>query len=150
MRRAAITVALTLCLAGCSDDDPAGPPAVHLGDSICDQCGMIISDERFAAATIVKGARGPEALLFDDFNCQHGYEADHADLAVERRWVHDHDDARWLPAADATFLASPRLHTPMASGVAAFRSDAAARRARDTLGGELLALDALRRHLDPD
>jgi copper chaperone NosL len=150
MRRCAVLLSLAIFVGACSEDHADGPPTVHLGDSTCDHCGMIISDGRFASATIIEGPRGSEALLFDDFNCQIGYESDHDDVVVMARWVRDYDTSEWLPASDATFLASHRLHTPMASQTAAFASEAGAQSARDELGGELLTLDDLGRHFTDD
>jgi len=118
-----------------------GPPAIHLGNSVCDQCNMIISDERFATATIISGPRGPEPRLFDDFNCQINYETEHAEQTVLGRWSHEHDDSQWLATKDAYFLISPRLRTPMASQAAAYISKEAAEQAKEEHGGEIMAFE---------
>lgn len=146
MTRLGLLLAPVLLLASCSDQPHPGPPTVHLGDSLCEHCGMIISDERFVSATVVQGPRGSEARLFDDFNCQIEYELSHADLTVKNRWARDHDTVEWIRASDATFLSSPRLRTPMASKVAAFASASAARNAQEELDGTLLQFDELRSH----
>ncbi len=109
-----------LTLTGCGSETNDGPPAIRYGDSMCIECGMIISDERFATATIVEGDRGNEPLLFDDFNCQMIFESKHTDLAIVDRWSHDHGSNAWLHMADAWFVQSDQLHTPMASNIASF------------------------------
>lgn len=133
-------VAATL-VAGCGDRSADGPPEVRLGDSICDECGMIISDERFTTATIVEGPRGPEPRLFDDFNCQAAYELAHDDLAFIARWSHTHDDLQWLRTESASFLMSPALRTPMASCTAAFATRADAEAASESSPGDVVTFD---------
>ena len=149
VRRASSLIAIA-GLAGlnaCGGNDSDSPPTVRLGDSICSHCGMIISDERFATATIAEAARGDEALLFDDFNCQVDYEAEHPDLGIVARWSHDYRTAAWLHTEHATFLNSASLRTPMASQAAAFESRADAESAAEELGGDVLTFDALWSHL---
>jgi len=137
---AALT-ALLAPLAGCDKQALDGPPTVRLGDSVCEQCNMIISDERWATATIVEGPRGPRALLFDDFNCQVNHEVEHTDLDVLARWSHSHATGEWVRTDAAHFLMSPDLRTPMASGVAAFATREEAEAARAELTGDLMTFD---------
>jgi len=129
-------------LSGCEQQAADGPPAVRIGDSVCEQCNMIISDERWATATIVEGPRGPEPRLFDDFNCQVNYEVEHPDLEVLARWSHSHDAREWIRTEGAHFLMSARLRTPMASKVAAFGSKSDAEAAKTELTGDVMTFDA--------
>ena len=59
-----------------------GPPSIRYGDSLCVECGMIVSAERFTAAIIIEGDRGNEPLLFDNFNCQMIFESKHTELTI--------------------------------------------------------------------
>lgn len=113
---------LAFALSGCGGQETDGPPAVRLGDSVCDQCNMIISDVRWATATIVDGPRGGEARLFDDFNCQVNYERKHPKQTVLARWSHNHATSEWIGTETATFLISPEIRSPMGSRMAAFGS----------------------------
>lgn len=130
-------------LPGCREDDPLGPPAIRLGDSICDECGMILSSRPWATATIVRGPRGPEPRLFDDFNCQVHYEQAHADEEILARWSHDSTGSAWMKTEHAFFVHSPALRTPMASQVAAFRDRSGAEALKGSLGGEIHDFDAM-------
>lgn len=133
-----------LALTGCGRADETGPPTAHYGDSLCAECGMILSDERFAAATIVADDRGePIPLLFDDSNCQAEHEKDKPGLAIIARWVHDHGTREWIDARRAFFVYSPGLRTPMASHVAAFGTLDAARNAAEVLGGRVVSFEEL-------
>lgn len=131
-------VSIAGALASCGQDDAQGPPTVRLGDSLCAQCNMIISNERWATATIIDGPRGGEPRLFDDFNCQVNFEAARPDLVVLARWSHDYRGSGWLRTEEARFLMSPALRTPMGSQVAAFASPAEAQVARSDLTGDLM------------
>jgi nitrous oxide reductase accessory protein NosL len=141
VRLASIAALGALSLAGCDRQAPDAPPAVRIGDSLCDQCNMIISDERWATATIVDGARGPEARLFDDFNCQVNHQIEHPDLGVVARWSHSHASSEWIRTEQARFLISPALRTPMGSQVAAFASADEARAAGAEFDGEIVTFD---------
>ncbi len=113
----------TLGISGCRQADPNAPPTIAYGESVCAECGMIISDDRFGVATIITGGRGDEALLFDDFNCQFDHEREGFDLPVVRRWARDHGTRAWIDAEAARFVFSPSLRTPMGSHLAAFETD---------------------------
>ncbi len=101
----------------------AGPPDLSIGQHTCDQCHMIISDERFAAGW--RADDGTQAR-FDDIGCMVArYRS--AGQPAATLWVHDLDGLHWVRAASATFVLSEALHTPMAYGVAAFeRAESAA------------------------
>lgn len=132
----------SLALHGCGSSDPDGPPTIHLGDSVCDQCGMIISDARFATATMIEGDRGPEPKRFDDFSCQIGYETRFPELTIHTRWSHDHGTQEWIATEHAWFVSSPALRTPMASNLAAFATQADAQKAATDLDGLILDFKA--------
>lgn len=138
---------ISVCLVGCGDDKAEGPPRIRLGDSLCVECNMIISDARFATATVVRGPRGPEALLFDDFNCQVNHEKANPDAEILARWSHDHGTSEWLRTENAHFVRSDRLRTPMASFVAAFRDKPDAEAMQRELGGDITGFETMRKRL---
>lgn len=149
----AITIVL-IGMTGCGGQGADEPPAVRIGDSVCDECNMIISDERWATATVFEGQRGPEVRLFDDFNCQVNYETSHSDAAIVTRWSRSYTTREWLKTEAAFFLMSPQFRSPMGSMTAAFstRSDAEAARGDGT--GDVMAFEATWKRLgfrrDPD
>ncbi len=142
---AGIVLIALLAVSGCTRDTGHGPPTVHLGDDMCAECGMIISDERFACASIVEDEQArPETRLFDDFNCMINHETMNPGTPVLRRWVHDHATLAWLPAGEAAYLCSPNLQTPMASHVAAFTSRGGADSMQSDVGGDVRTFEAIR------
>lgn len=132
-----------IAVTGCGSGEGSGPPALYLDDSICAQCGMIISDVRFAAATVVTEDRGASSYLFDDYNCQVNFEVMNPGMTVSSRWAHDYESGQWTNAEQTHYLRSDNLKTPMASHVAAFGSAEAARDARDELGGDVVPFAGL-------
>lgn len=140
----ALMVSCIVFIAGCEAPSADRPPEIRYGESTCVDCDMIISDERFAAATMVKDSRGRiEALLFDDVGDQIRYEREHTELVIVARWVHDYGTKAWIPAEQAWYLLSPALHTPMASGIAAFAKQSDAQAAQQEFGGDVLGFGAL-------
>lgn len=136
----------TWLTAGCgAPPDPLAPPEIVYGEDVCDACGMIISDERFAAATIVTSPDGePEPRKFDDIGEMFEYHAEHAEVPVQRWYVHDHASMAWIQADQATFVRAESLSTPMGFGVAAFADAAAAEAFAADVGGTVATFAELR------
>lgn len=128
-------------LQACGDTAQEGPPDVDFGNSVCVECGMIVSDARFAAATFVQGPRGRTPLLFDDYNCQANFELANSGVLILDRWCHDYVSALWIPADTAFFVHSGRIRSPMASSLAAFEDHAAANAAAVELTGQILCFE---------
>jgi copper chaperone NosL len=99
---------------------------------------MILSDERFAAALLVREGGAITPLLFDDIGDMLDYERSHGDMDLVDRFVHDADSRAWLPGSEAAYVRSETLHTPMGSGLAAFADPAAAQARARELGGAVL------------
>jgi copper chaperone NosL len=139
---AAVAAAAAL-LPGCSGAPNDGPPKVRYGQDECVLCGMILTDQRHVAALRVTQEGEQRDLLFDDIGDMLEYERDNATLDVRQRFVHDFETRQWIDAADATFLRSEKIHTPMGSGIVAF-AEAARGLARATQeGAKLVRLAAL-------
>ena len=138
---AVLTALLVLAAAACgSGSSEAKPPEIRYGQDICDQCGMLISDERFAAAYVTAAG---EARRFDDIGDLLAYDAEHSE-DVAAYWVHDYDTADWLGAEDASFLSTPGVTTPIASGLVALDERSLADELAESDGGDVMAWNELR------
>lgn len=140
----ALTV-LALTLAACGGE-PAKlePPKIYYGEDVCDECNMIISDERFAAATIVEVSEGrTESRIFDDIGGMFLYHIKHPELKVLARYVHDYETREWLTAEDAFFVRSEDVHSPMAHGVIACKTREQAERLAGQFNGQILTYNDL-------
>lgn len=112
------------------DDEAAGTePTIKYGAEPCQQCGMLISDERFAAAW---RERGGKEQHFDDVGCLVSHYRAHDPGADARLFVMDFAGSRWLDGRTAVFVPAPGIKSPMAYDVAAFASEEAARSALGT------------------
>jgi copper chaperone NosL len=118
------------------------PPALHYGEDVCEFCGMIISEERFAAAYVTSDGHGH---TFDDIG-----DMVKAHLKMQEDvtafFVHDHERRAWIRAETAYFVLSQELPTPMLSGLAAFDSMAKANALAAEKSGDVLTFDQLLAH----
>lgn len=93
------------------------PPNIAYGRDQCDACGMIISEAKFAAATVT--AEG-KTFKFDDVGEMFTYHAKHTELQVRVWFVHDYNSQNWIPGSSAFYVMSKDIKSPMGTGVAAF------------------------------
>ena len=145
MRMQATTFLVALSIggvlfAGCSRESDTSPPTVHYGQDPCDVCKMIISEQRYAAALVVDDDGYIEKLTFDDIGCMLDAR-DHARGTILAAYVNDYNDKEWIDAEQAVYVYSNDLHTPMAFGVASFRSGTDAEKLQQNYDGELLTFD---------
>jgi len=104
------------------DVDLESTPEIAYGEVICEQCGMIVSEEAQAAAyRLVDGG----LRVFDDLGDMVLYHRLN-DEDVYIFWVHDYQTEEWMHAPDAFYVATDDLVTPMGHGLAAFMYEAGA------------------------
>ncbi len=102
-------------MAGCSREQR---PPIRYGRDVCAQCGMIISEARFAAAYLT---RQGDWRFFDDIgDMLEFYRVHREDVAVF--WVHDYEGEAWLRAESAFFVKGAGFYTPMGHGIVAVGS----------------------------
>jgi len=109
---AALILLLTVALAACTGAAAAeGSPDIKYGRDICVQCGMIISEENLAAAYTVDD--GTEKI-FDDLGGLLLHQRATGDtLDPEHTWVHDFETAELVDVANAYFVATLSVSTPI-------------------------------------
>jgi nitrous oxide reductase accessory protein NosL len=101
-----------------------GPERVPLDRAHCAFCDMVISDESNAAEVV---SPADDTRFYDDIGC-----LAHDRATRDRRlrlYVRVHGSAAWIPAQEAWFAHPAGLETPMAHGIAAYATEAAARAA---------------------
>ncbi len=132
-RRAFLVLALATTVTGCQSVSE-GPPEIRYGRDTCDQCGMVISEARFAVAY---GTRRGDIRRFDEIGDMLAFYSVHReDVAIF--WVHDYDTGEWLETDRAFFVFSRALQTPMGHGIVAVASREQADRLVGQTAGELL------------
>ncbi len=137
-----VQLSFVILLAACSASaGDVQPPDIHYGEDVCDACGMLISDAKFAAASIDQDGA---AHKFDDIGDLVVYYADQADAKVQAYFVHDYPSEKWQRAETAFFIVSPQVQTPMAHGIAAYADRPAAEAAAQKYGVKVMTFDELR------
>ncbi len=117
------------------------PPTLAYGQDICDECGMLISDARFASATLdLKG----NVHKFDDISGMLMYHMDHPESQVRAYFVHAYDTQTWLRGETAFYVQSPQIQSPMNDGIAAFADRATAETFAARVQGAVYEFDELR------
>jgi len=129
---AAVAILVAAATACEREPRPIEPPEIAYGEDVCDRCGMIISEDRYAAGMMVEDEDGRAYRLFDDVAAVALYEGEHPDVRVIGRWVKDYVTRQWLTADSAAYVEAGSLETPMAFGVVA-----TARARADSLAGAL-------------
>jgi copper chaperone NosL len=124
-RRAAAIVTMSLAANLACGVNADGPPAIEVDRTPCAHCGMLVSEPLFAAAYKVPGAH---ARIFDDIACLVKSAKREGDADALRFWFHDAATGYWIPGANASFVKSARLRTPMSGGLVAYGELAAAQR----------------------
>lgn len=134
-----ILLSLVLLLVACAQGEAeARPPDIRYGETICEQCTMIISDARFAAGYAFEISPGRyESVAFDDIGDMLVSASEHPERAITAWYVHDYESQGWLDATRATYTLSAELPTPMGHGVAAHADRAAAERMAAALNGRV-------------
>lgn len=122
--KAAAWAAAGALVPGCapSSSGPT-PPEITYGFDVCESCGMLISEVRFACALVLEDGR---ALKFDDLGEMVLYHMDRPNLKVAAWFVHDYSSEAWTRGETAFYAAGDSIAAPMAGGLAAFSSRPAA------------------------
>ena len=77
---AGLIFGLFLLTACARDGDAPRPPEILYGQDLCTQCGMVIDDPRFAAASLLNDG---EVLKFDDVGEMLIFHMDHPEKQVQ-------------------------------------------------------------------
>jgi copper chaperone NosL len=133
-----VSVVLTACGAG---SDASGPPDIQYGRDVCVQCGMIINEEKFAAAyTLDDGTE----KSFDDVGGLVLHQRETGDvLNLENTWVHDYETVDWVDVQNAYFVATLSVSTPMGHSILAFSDEARAQAFASSVDGEVVLWDVV-------
>jgi nitrous oxide reductase accessory protein NosL len=137
-----VIVLLAAGLASCGGTAEAGgPPDIQYGRDVCVQCGMIITEEKFAAAyTLDNGTE----KSFDDVGGLLLHQRSTGDtLNLDNTWVHDYETAEWVDVQNAYFVATLSVSTPMGHSVLAFSDEASAEAFASSVDGEVLRWDVV-------
>jgi copper chaperone NosL len=137
---AILLLAVSACT-GATNNDP-DPPVIHYGEDICEFCGMIISEKRYAAGYVTQQG---EEYIFDDLGDMFQTHLQQQD-EVGAFFVHDYEDTNWIRAETAHFVLSKKLPTPMLSGLVACSTSDRAKTLAAEVDGQVLTFDETLAH----
>lgn len=143
MRRV-VWLSLLVLWAACGRPSAEKPPVIRYGEDACEECKMLISESRFAAAYTTKEG----TWRFDDIGCMVLHYRKH-DGESPVFWVHDYETGEWVRGDQAFFVVGAGVYTPMAYGIVAFADSLKARDLSAQKGGKVLRLQALLRGWKP-
>jgi copper chaperone NosL len=133
---------LAACTGGPTTPEPA---KIRFGETTCTECGMIISQPKYASSFAYAESEGRfKSLPFDDIGDMLAYMRKHSDLIPVGAWVHDYISEEWIDAEGAYFVHSDAIRSPMGHGIAAFADRATAEQFAGEIGGQVLDWDHLR------
>ena len=133
---------LAIAVAACGETSEAsGPPDIQYGRDICVQCGMIINEEKFAAAyTLDDGTE----KSFDDVGGLVLHQRETGDsLNLDNTWVHDYETVEWVDVQNAYFVATLSVSTPMGHSILSFSDEERAQAFASSVGGEVVLWDVV-------
>ena len=129
-----------ILLAACGgESNLEAPPEIRYGEDICEQCGMIINEARYAASYTTTAG---DVRLFDDVGGMLLHDVQNQE-DVHVYWVHDFNSEEWVKAETAVYVLNDDLASPMGWGLAAFAKTADAEQFMAENGGILTTWDDL-------
>lgn len=114
--RTLMSLVLLLFLVACTPE----PRALRYGHDTCERCRMGLVDARFGTELVTTTGK---VYAFDSIECMAAYvnEGSLDDAMIHSLWVTDFDQPdHLLSVAEATFVYSPSIHSPMGGNLAAF------------------------------
>lgn len=143
MRRVILVMVALAALAGCGagPTEPQPPKIAYGRDTSDNMCGMIISEPRFASASVLTDGANRK---FDDIAEMVMYHLDRPNEKVAAYFVHDFNTEAWTRAEQATYVQSTRIRSPMDRQLAAFENKDEAAAYAEKVQGTVMGFDRMR------
>ena len=142
MKKTILTLKIIIFIISCQNEiDSNIPPEIQYGVDVCDECSMIISEERFSSAYITKeGIR-----RFDDIGDMLLYNDEHQE-DVLTFWVRDYKNEKWVGSDLANLVINGDITTPMMHGIIALEDPDQAKNLAIEINGKVISFDELLEH----
>lgn len=119
---------------------------VKPGKDQCTQCNMVVKDQHFVAVAVQKNGK---QLTFDAIECLVNYLKTAEQMDFSHLLVTDYSrPGKWLNAADAVYLKSNFIPSPMGAYLSAYADIETARKVRTIQGGDIFDWQALRQKFE--
>ncbi len=146
MKTSVLALLLGVALLSACPSGEIKPVDIVLDEDSCCVCFMAVSLRRFGAETVT---RDGHVDYYDDIGCLVS-RAKQGELPVDSRsFVTDFGSEEWLDAAQAYYMQSAGLPTPMSYGLAALGDRQAAQDLAQKNGGRVLPWEQLLEEFKP-
>lgn len=116
------------------------PQPIVFGQDACTYCGMTIVDMKHAAQLVTTTSKD---YNFDSIECLVNYHKENPDKKPGLLLVADYKDGALINANKATYLQSPKIASPMAANISAFKERAEAESVKEQAEGQLHSWEEL-------
>ncbi|MBK6832775.1 MAG: nitrous oxide reductase accessory protein NosL [Bacteroidetes bacterium] len=143
MKKQNISVVVILALLfSFSSCQPKQPDAIKINTDNCDNCGMTISNPKFAAVLFTSKGR---TYKFDDISCLLVYKNDNIEKANGAGLYVTNflNDNQLLPAEKAVYIIGDNVKSPMGGNIAAFENKESANKYAIDLSAEFIDWSAI-------
>ena len=131
--RSLILSGALLALASCAK---SGPQEIATGKDQCDNCKMTITEAKYATQLTTEKGRN---YKFDDISCLQSYETSNPDKATNATsYVADFPSGQFIDLKTATLITGGTIKSPMGGDTQAFKDKAAAQKAAEELGANIV------------
>lgn len=137
-----LSVVIYLIVSSCN----TGPKSINYGSDGCHYCKMTIVDKIHGAEIVTKKGK---VLKFDAAECMFNYTQDNPKVKDGIFYTNYYEKPEAIiPVADATFLISETIPSPMGANLTAFGAKERAVRMQSEKGGKLYTWKTLKAFLE--
>ena len=128
-------IALPMVVLSLFSCEATTPDAIKLNSDNCDNCGMTISNPKFATVLFTSKGR---TYKFDDMSCLLGYKNENKDKAENAKLYVAcfSGDNQMLPVESSVYIQGENVKSPMGGNIAAFKDRKIAETISVDLGAE--------------
>lgn len=136
------TIALPIVLFSLFSCETAKPDAIKLNSDNCDNCGMTISNPKFAAVLFTTKGR---TYKFDDISCLLNYKNRNKEKSIGAELYISNflNDNKLLPVEMAVYIIGDNVKSPMGGNIAAFKNKESANKYATDLLAEFTNWDTI-------
>lgn len=133
---------ISLFLASCS----VSPQPINYGLDACHYCDMTIVDKQHASQLVTSKGK---AYKYDAIECMvHSLQDELKDTEMTLYLVADFDrPGELIDAANASFLVSENIQSPMGENLSAFKNNEASKKAQEKYMGDTYSWEEIQVHL---
>ena len=122
------------------------PQPINYGSDVCHFCNMTIVDKQHASQLVTSKGK---AYKYDAIECMvHSLQDEFKDTEIAHKMIANFEKpGELIPAANASFLVSDKLQSPMGANLSAFQNKEAGKKAREEFTGKIYTWNEIQDYL---